>query len=425
MRPFALFLAILLFFTAHPALASEPDFQALQNQLRTLTESIQTLQLTVESQKSVIERQGMRLASLEKGIPVPSGLATERVAMSEGVPNVAGLSQGFNPDIGVVGTIQGNLTNSSADGEGNDTIALKEVELNFAQYVDPFSRFDAVISFNDELEAQNVNVEEAYYTRWGLPFGFTGQAGKFRSKFGKQNLLHLDGLPTVDYPLVIRDFLGEEGLASSGVRLQNMVPNPWDVPLEITGEVLRGNNGNSFSGISRTPIFNTHLKSYFDLTKDMGLELGTSAMFGDENADGAERGGNRYGVHLLGADGTFAWHLPEGKVLKFQNEFMIEARDTLIHPNGNPWGFYSLVDYRFSPSWSIGTRFDYLQPLDVATEHIQTTVVSPYITFWQSEFANYQFQYTHTNPAASDEKPDDAFYFRVNVLIGAHSHPVQ
>lgn len=437
MRPFVLFLAALVLLAVRPGLAAEPDLQVLTQQIQNLTESIQTLQLTVESQKSVIERQGMRLASLEKGSPAPSRLAAERVSMPEGVPNVAGLSQGFNPDIGVAGTVQGNLTNHSDDGEGQDTIALKELEVSFAQYVDPYSRLDVILALNDNLEEQNIDIEEAYYTRWGLPLGFTGQIGKFRSKFGKQNLLHLHALPTVDYPLVIQEFFGDEGLSSSGARLQNMVPNPWDIPLEITGEILRGNNGNSFSGISRTPIFNTHIKSYFEVTKDVGLELGSSAMFGDENVrsvqvdesgnvnDLAARGGNRYGVHVLGADATVVWHLPEGRVLKFQNEFMLQARDTLIHPNGNPWGFYSLVDYRLSRQWSVGMRFDYLQPLDVATEHIQTTAISPYITFWQSEFANFQLQWTHTNPASSDEKPDDALYFRVNFLIGAHRHVVQ
>jgi len=422
MRLFLLFLAAVFFLFEQPALASEPDLQALANQIRTLTESIQTLQLTVESQKTTIDRQSVRLAAIEKGERVPQLTPAPQPAEA---PALSGVSQNYNPDIGVVGTVQANLTNNSSDTDGNDTIVLKELELNFSHYVDPYSRVDAVISFNDALEEQNANIEEAYYTRWGLPFGFTTQLGKFRSKFGKENLLHLHALDTVDYPLVIQDFLGEEGLASSGVRLQNTIPNPWDIPLEITGELLRGNNGTSFSGISRTPIFNTHLKSFFEIAQDMNLELGTSAMFGDENVDDSERGGSRYGVHLIGFDGTYSWFLPEGRVLKLQSEWMMEARTSLVHPNANPWGFYVLADYRFSPRFSVGTRVDYVQPLDVVGEHLGTTGISPYFTIWQSEFVNYQLQYTHLEPASSSEKPDNAFYFRVNFMIGAHKHPVQ
>ena len=187
MRLFALFLFLFIFLSGSPAFAAEPNLQSLQNEIRALKESIQVLQIGLESQKEANQRQALKLVALENGERVSPALVAP--AASAQAPSMGGLSQGFNPDIGVVGTIQGNLTNSSADEEGNDTIVLKEVELNFAQYVDPYSRFDAVISFNDALEEQNANVEEAYYTRWGLPMGFTGQAGKFRSKFGKQNLL--------------------------------------------------------------------------------------------------------------------------------------------------------------------------------------------------------------------------------------------
>jgi len=342
--------------------------------------------------------------------------------------------QGFNPEIGVTGTVQVKSTQSSADEEGNDTIALKELELNFAQVVDPYSRLDAILSFNDNIERQNVDIEEAYYTRWGLPLGFTGQIGKFRSKIGKENLLHLHRLDTTDYPLVIRDFFGEEGLAASGARLQNTIPNPMDIPIEITGEILRGNNGPSFSGISRRPIFNTHLKTYFELSKDANLELGWTTLFGDENppiVDGAGNnvtrsgGQDRYGVKVFGGDATFNWFLPEGKKLKWQNEIYFQNRSNLVHVNDDPWGFYSLVDYKFSPKFSAGIRFDYLEPLDVVGQHRRSTAVSPYITLWQSEFADFKLQYSHTESASGNAKSDNMIFLQADFIIGVDKHPVQ
>ena len=332
---------------------------------------------------------------------------------------------GLNPDIGVTGTVQAKSTQSSADGNGNDTVALKELELSFAQVVDPFSRLDAIISFNDNIEAQNVGIEEAYYTRWGLPLGFTGQIGRFRAKIGKENLMHLHQLETTDYPLVIRDFFGEEGLASSGARLQNNIPNPWDIPLEITGEILRGNNGPSFSGISRRPIFNTHAKTFFEITKDSNVELGWTTLFGDENPSGDLKGSDRYGVKVFGSDATLNWFLPEGKKVKWQNELYFQNRSNLVHVNNDPWGFYSLVDYRFSPRFSAGVRFDYLEPLDVTRQHLQTVGIAPYITFWQSEFADFKLQFEHTDPANADAKSDNMVFLQADFLIGAHKHPVQ
>jgi len=411
-----------------PGDAIQKELSFLRQSVLGLQDTVHDLNSTVKNQNEVIEKQAVRIDVLEriKEGAVPQVGATTLTPV--GTPKLAGVS-GFNPDIGLVASIQGNLTQNKADKEGNNAVALKELELNLAHVVDPFSRLDAVISFNDNLEDQNVNIEEGYYTRWGLPLGFTGQVGKFRSKIGKQNVLHLDQLETVDYPIVIRDFFGEEGLASSGARLQNMIPNPWDIPAEITAEILRGNNGTSFSGVSRRPIFNVHAKTYFDLTDDANLELGWTTLFGDENPpiNGIRppEGQDCYGVKVFGGDMTFNWFLPEGKKVKFQNEIYFQNRTNLVHVNDDPWGFYSLLDYRFSQKFSAGVRFDFLQPLDVVGEHRQTIGISPYLTFWQSEFADFQLQYSRLEPANGSDKVDNALFLKANVLIGAHKHPVQ
>ncbi len=442
MRKLSVILALIfcIFCMPRRTEAADPMLENLQAAMLELQRTVKTLQVTVENQNEVLHRQSVKIDALEKAQGAAAGSQqSSAVALPYNAPKVAGLSQGLNPDIGVIGTVQAKKTQGTTDGNGNNTIALKELELNFAHVVDPFSRLDAIISFNDNLEAQNANIEEAYYTRWGLPLGFTGQIGKFRSKIGKENLMHLHQLDTTDYPQVIRDFFGEEGLASSGVRLQNQIPNPWDIPLEMTGEVLRGNNGTSFSGISKRPIFNTHLKTYFDLTSDANVELGWTTLFGDENppqfagVDGngkavnvaAPEGRNKYGVKVFGADATFNFLLPEGKKVKFQNELYFQNRGNLVHVNDNPWGFYSLLDYRLSPRFSVGFRFDYLEPLDVIGQHVQTTGISPYITFWQSEFADFKLQYTHLEPANSSGRTDNAIMLQADFLIGAHKHPVQ
>jgi hypothetical protein len=440
MRLFSVFFLffVVCFFRPVQARASDAMPETFQSELTTLKQIVTGLQsrvgelaTTVQSQNEVIQSQMIRINALEGTRDV----IAQPAQASAGAPRTVGLS-GFNPEIGLVADITGKLTQSKIDGEGNNTIVLKELELNFAQVVDPFSRLDAVISFNDAIEDQNVEIEEGYYTHWGLPFGFLGQLGKFRSKVGKQNLLHLDQLETVDYPIVIRDFFGEEGLAASGARLQNHIPNPWDIPLEITGEVLRGNNGTSFSGISRRPIFNMHVKSYFDLSKDANLELGWTTLFGDENPpvdDGTgtgtlinpSEGQDRYGVKVFGGDATLSWYLPEGRKVKWQNEIYFQNRTNLVHVNSDPWGFYSLLDFKFSPRFSTGVRFDYLQPLNVVDEHGQTIGISPYVTLRQSEFANFKLQYTRLEPAAGSDKTDNALYLKANVIIGAHKHPVQ
>lgn len=438
MRKIAVFILCLFLIQSFPVQANDVMLQSIQENILQLQKTVEKLQMTVADQKEVIHRQSIQIQDLERTRPSSSPQSTGVITSSPSPIPIAGISQGFNPEIGVNGTVQTKLTQRTEDEEGNDTIALKELELSFAQVVDPYSRLDAILAFNDNLEDQNVDIEEAYYTRWGLPLGFTTQLGKFRAKIGKQNLLHLHQLKTAEYPLVIQDFFGDEGLASSGVRLQNNIPNPFDIPLEITGEVLRGNNGNSFSGISRRPIFNSHLKSYFQPSENTGLELGWTTLFGDENpptfsededgntvSETRSSGSDRFGVKVYGADATFFWFLPQEKKVEWQNEIYFQNRSDLVHSNSNPWGFYSLVDYRFSKRFSTGIRFDYLEPLDVNDEHHASTQISPYITFWQSEYASFKLQYSHLEPASADERADNLIYLQVDFLIGAHKHPVQ
>jgi hypothetical protein len=445
MRTFSALLMIFLCGLCVPRPASgavdEAMFHSLQQSLREVQNTVAGLQETVQAQNEVIRQQGIQIASLENA-PAARVLSGPS---AQGPLKLTGL-QNLNPEIGMTGTVEGKLTESSEDGEGNDTIALKELELSVAQAVDPYSRLDAIIAFNDNLEEQNVDIEEAYYSHWALPLGFRGQIGKFRAKIGKQNLQHLHQLKNSDYALVVRDFFGEEGLSSSGARLVHDIPLPGDIPLEITGEVLRGNNGNSFSGISRRPVFNTHAKTAFELSEDANLELGWTTLFGDENPplvetefvdDGTglmdvpvetavirSEGTDRYGVKVYGADATLTWNLPEGKTVLFQNELYFQRRGGERHPNKNPWGFYSLIDYRLHRQFSAGTRFDYLEPLGVADQHHATFGISPYLTFHQSEFANFKLQYSRTEPADSGERSNNEVFLTANFLIGSHKHPV-
>lgn len=416
------------------ALVDESMLQTLQQNMQEMQKTVSSLQQTVLTQNEVIREQGIKIAALEKTGPQPASTASPKGPLSlTGIRNL-------NPEIGMTGTVEAKMTEKTEDGEGNDTIAMKELELNVSQYVDPYSRLDAIIAFNDNLETQNVDIEEAYYSHWGLPLGLRGQIGKFRAKIGKQNLQHLHSLKNSDYAFVIRDFFGEEGLSSSGARLVRSFALPGDVPLELTGEILRGNNGNSFSGVSRSPIFNVHAKTAFDLSEDASLELGWTTLFGDENppqfagldADTGEvstartaEGRDKYGVRVYGADATLTVNLPEGKTFLFQNELYFQNRGTLVHANENPWGFYALVDYRFHPRFSGGARFDYLEPLGIADQHRSTYGVSPYLTFHQSEFANFKLQFSHTEPAGAEDRSNNEVFLTANFLIGAHQHPVQ
>lgn len=436
-------------------LANEAIPQAVLDQISALQQAVQELQSVTSNQTQMIESQSAKINFLENRIEkVPSGLPP---AVAPSMPAALGdARQGlanWNPEVGVIGDVVTHLTEDTADEEGKDSIAVRELELVFGQYVDPYSRFDAAVVLNDALEAQNVEIEQAYFTRYALPLNFKAQVGKIRPKIGKANLIDRHALDTVTEPLVINRYFGEEGWKTSGVRLQNFIPNPWDIPLEVTGEVLNGRGAPSFAGKARRPVFNTHLKSFFEVSDTKSLEIGATSLFGSDNLEGAirDKGNDRFATHVYGFDVTYIDLLDGIRRLKLQSELYFQDRDfpnpVMIDADGNgafevsnnldqhPWGFYSLLDLKLSQRFSAGVRFDFVKPLDAVaftgtlpsavtsfgSEH--TWEVSPYITLYQSEFALFRLQYSHTENAQGIS--DDQIYLQGRFQIGVDRHGLQ
>jgi hypothetical protein len=438
------------------ASANEILFDSLRQQMISLQKTVASLQTTVEKQSQLIEGQASKILFLERRVENISVSPQGRAAVTHAPissPKTSGLAN-WNPEIGVIGNVVTHLTEDTEDAEGKDSIVVRELELVFGQYVDPYSRFDAAITLNDALEAQNVEIEQAYLTRYGLPLNFKAQIGKIRPKIGKANLIDRHALDLVTEPLVLSNFFAEEGWKTTGIRLQNFIPNPWDIPLEITGEVLNGRGAASFADIGRRPVFNVHLKSFFELSDIQSLELGTTALFGTDNLDGATlaKGNDRFSTHVFGFDATYL-HLMDGiRRVKLQSELYFQNRnfrnpvtvdsnrdgvlDTFVgNLDENPWGLYVLADYKFSPRWSAGIRFDYFKPLDSieftggipssATKFgtNSTWEISPYLTLYQSEFALFRLQYSHTENAQGIS--DNQIYLQARFQIGVDRHGLQ
>lgn len=456
---FSLFLFIPL--AQGSALANEPSLQALQDQITNLQKTITGIQSSMAGQTRLIDQQARRIEFLETQVEkgaVPGPLPGTGIAGpgSKAVPGTAPKTLGlanWNPEIGVIGDVVAHMTEDTEDAEGKDSIAVRELELVFGQYVDPYSRFDAAVVFNDALEAQNVEIEQAYLTRYGLPLGFKAQVGKIRPKIGKANLIDRHALENVTEPLVVSKFFGEEGWKTTGVRLQNFIPNPWDIPLEVTGEFLNGRGAPSFAGKARRPVFNTHLKSFFELSDTQSFELGGTALFGSDNLEGAirDKGNGRFATHVYGFDATYIDLLDGIQRLKLQSELYFQDRDfrnpfiidadgdgvfeVSNHLDEHPWGLYGLLDYKLSERWSVGIRADFVKPLDsigftgpapssatvFGNDH--TWEISPSITLHQSEFALFRLQYSHTENAQGIS--DDQIYLQARFQIGVDRHGLQ
>ena len=403
---------------------SPEGLDGLRQQLTQLTQLVQQLNTTVQAQQQ-------RLAVLERagGSAIAAAGAPPVVAPAPSSGGVANLAA-FNPDIGLVGDLVGQLSSSSADADGNRTVSARQVEFVVGHAVDPYARFDATVGLS---ETGTADLEEAYLTHWGLPGDVRLRVGRLKPHVGKAVASHLDSLDTVDEPLVVSRYFGSEGLSRTGVELSRFLPLPWEtVTHELTAGVMEGGvgEGGTLFGSRRTrPSLYAHLKNFWDINETTNLEIGTTYLAGSTGDD------PRFDVNALGVDATVVHFVTPTHKLKWQSEAYLQRRDasfriaadgTRTDINSHPWGVYSLVDYRLSPRFGVGGRVDYVQPVGLdpsARIRAGDTAWSGYLTLYQSEFARWRLQYRRTDFASGGD--DNAVFLQGTFAIGAHKHALQ
>lgn len=392
----------------------------LQQRVEQLARVVQELHATVQTQQQ-------RIAELEAGRAQPSVAASPAGQVPAGrlealQRQAASSLSAFNPEIGVLADLTGQLSESGADAEGNDKLSVRELELIVGHPIDPYSRLDTTITFSD---FENPVVEEAYLTHWGLPAEVKARLGRIRPKIGKATAIHRDQLETADEPLVVQKYLGNEGLFRTGLELSGFLPLPWtSVTHELTAGVMEGGigeGGTLFGATRRRPSFYAHLKNFWDITDASNLELGATYLVGSSDADAS------FEVNALGVDATVVHFVTPTNKLKWQNELYVQDREeTDAGVQNNPWGFYSLLDYRLSPRVGIGGRVDYVEPVGLDPAVVARdadTAWSGYLTFYQSEFARWRLQYRHTDFA--DGGDDNTLFVQGTVAVGVHKHQLQ
>ncbi len=381
---------------------------SLEEEMKAMKEQFAAMQ----AKMSVYEK---RIADLEDQLAKRSAQTTPPVAAASNrlIPAK------WTPEIGVVADTVLKLTSSKKDVEGNNRLSLRELELVFGSNVDPFSRLDTTISFSD---SESPSLEEAYLTRFGLPLNTTARIGKFKPKVGKVLGTHRDSLDTVDEPLVIQRYFGSEGMNKAGVDFTKILDFPLPVTQQVVFGVIQGGNGDggtAFGTTGKAPTIYGHLKNYKDLSDTMGLEVGTSYMAGskDENPN--------FDSQIWAIDATLTKHLNANQDIKLQGEVFNLDRKKTVNADGNLWGAYGLLDFHFKPQWSAGFRYDYVQLVDnpVTNPHEVDYGETGYLTFYQSEFARWRAQYTHTTLATG--KNDNTVYLQGTFAIGDHKHKLQ
>ncbi len=461
-------LPVLAVLWALPALAqvapAEKDtVAALKKELQRLRERLDAQD---SAHKAEINRLTRRIEELESGKAGRGDGAADadedelgdivrRIGRERGGPgaplgSLGRALQNFNPDISIIGDFVGHF-DSREGGDLDDEWLFRELEIGISGDVDPHARADVFIGIHrahaehEEHEEEDeehdhcgrmpgehghageyeLHLEEAYLTLLDLPCDLKAKVGKFRASFGRTNTRHLHSLSWVEYPLVVRNFLGPEGLAGEGVSGSWLVPNPWDQYVELTYELFNNDDPNMFAGEAADDFVHlVRVRTSHDLTNDSTIEFGLSGATAPNDSGhgggGPPTGKNR--TWMEGADMTYKWRHPEKgmhRAFTWQTE-ILGAQKRLPCRRERSIGLFTAADYQFDRRWTVGGRCDYCQWPD--KDNLHESAYSAYLTFLQSEYCFWRFgyQYSRRNFEMLGARGDHQVFLQVNFGLGPH-----
>ena len=408
--------------------------------LAALAETVERLTGRIDELERVHAEDQHRIRQLEATIdtvyvaekPNEPPVTDEPAALLGGI-----LGQGnlLNPEITAFLDMGGSLSTDD-DNKARNRFNLREAEVDLRAAVTPRADGVLVLAVGEEIEDPfgdvdvdiEFELEEGYLDVHTLPWDLALRAGKFRSAFGRNNLLHTHDLPQVTRPLAVQAFLGSHGLSTVGASLSWLVPNPWDRYLELTGQVVNADGGAESPILegpgADNPAALGHLKFFQDIGETGSVDLGTSFLY-------SQRSGNRKDGYTLGADLTVMWRdpaKPDFRSLLLQGELFWSSGDFEDGSDGGDnWGVYAFGQYQFAQNWYAGVRYDYTDLLDFEEMRLKNSAwgVSSYVSWYLSEALRLRLEYQHLDrDLIGGDDSEEALLLGMTFYIGAHPpHP--
>lgn len=420
----------------------------VERELRALREAVTDLRNLVTEQQRIIDElragrgggPGTPGARLETTAPPPPAPRPPSMPPTEperpGPPDTGrGLPPwlALLPEWRVEGNLIGNYTlrnrrnleralGEERDGEEffvrRDRLNVREVELGLRSTIDPFARFEAILSaeqrFGGELE---VGLEEAILTFGALPGGFELRAGRLRTGFGEFNESDPEEFPEVTPPLVIRNVFGSEGWIDTGLTLSRRFGLTDSLSVMLWGAVWNGDNEQAFHGggaaVARRPAWFGRAEAFLELGDAAGLELGLG--FAEGRALGEDRRATLRS-RILNAHVELDYRHPVLGLYRgfnFLTEVFSTWRDRFREPSEEEEdagegrrretigrvGLYSLGEVLLGRRWSLGGRFDYSELPEREEDGPsirRETAGSLILSYRPSRFLTLRGQYTRT-----------------------------
>jgi hypothetical protein len=303
---------------------------------------------------------------------------------------------------------------------------FRAAELGLAASIDPFARAFSFINASKE----GVELEEATIVTTSLPWNLTARAGRLFADFGRLPKFHEHELPFVNAPLSLERMVGGESKAD-GAELAYLFPTPFFLQGTFGGynkigeENERVDDTKSRSWSRFTYLGRLH--TYFDLTDNHSIELGSSLAYTPSfRAPGDVFGSDRT---LSGVDLTYRYQPLDSTLYQgftwgtelFANSERVERPEDL-RKRRIALGGYSYGEVKLNRNWSTGFLFDYAPSIDSPGK--KTYGYSPFLTWNLSEFNRLRFQYSFLDDKVRDDKAERGhqFFLQWTTVLGAHTH---
>jgi len=353
----------------------------------------------------------------------------------------------FNPSFSFVVDALADYVDSDSGRDGFDA-DLRTLEFSAQSWVDP----NAWAYFIAATEDESVAVEEAAIHYVGLGGNWTLRAGRFFVDFGKQMQTHVHELRTIERPLVLRTFLGDE-VKGDGLQVDHWfavgdeTAVRWSVGVfaDLLPEAEEEDDPAPEASVAeRKSLGDLHYTARLTGFRDAGdhgtVQVGLSARaipdysFEFEPSGAAEGGLASY---VYGLDATYGWKDDSGLAgWTLGGEYLRSTGDTgsELDDAGTPGdpsddgivvlddeigGWYAFADYAWSPYQSVGLQYSLVELPD------QTDLgeVEAYYTRMFSEFHRLRFAVAALE---SDAEGEDSLRLALQytAVLGAHGHGV-
>jgi len=315
----------------------------------------------------------------------------------------------LNPEISATGDVRVSVRDP---GPQENNLEVREFEFSVQSPLDPFSNTKIYLGWSDG----HLDLEEGYAYWTGLPGHLRLDVGRFRQQFGELNRWHSHALPESEYPLVLREYLGEEGLVGDGLGLYWLAPGTGKAlgTHEFHAQLTLANNEVLFGEGTRLSYLG-HFLNFWQLSPSTFLQIGATGVHGTNPDAGLKS-------TVFGGEFRFSWRPPgqasyRSFTLRGEGYRIKQTVDGVGEPRR---GGYLGAQYQLNRRLYFGTRVDWVEPLAGGDA---VWAVVPSLTWWQSEWVYFNAEWEHlSSPDLLERLRTNRISIRAVWSVGPHKH---